>query len=154
LLLQFIALGIVMSHQNLDLATLLHKNGYRMTPQRQLVLDAVCEIDGHATPDQIYEIVQEKTPAINKVTVYRVLKFLLEMGLLTATFSADGRQKYELAGLNNHHHLVCRKCGIDVEFFDQGFSALVRSLQDTYAFKVESNHITLTGLCDLCRRKT
>ena len=142
-----------MSHQNLDLASLLHKNGYRMTPQRQLVLDAVCEIDGHATPEQIYEIVREKTPAINKVTVYRVLKFLLEMELLTATFSADGRLEYELAGSNVHHHLVCRKCGHDVEFLDQGFSALIRSLQDTYAFKVESNHMTFTGLCSDCQEK-
>ena len=143
-----------MSHQNLDLARLLHQNGYRMTPQRQSVLDAVCEINGHATPEQIYEIVHEETPAINKATVYRVLKFLLELELVTATFSADGRLEYELAGSNFHHHLVCRKCGKDVQFFDQGFSALVRSLQDTYAFKVESNHITLTGLCDLCRVKT
>lgn len=142
-----------MSHQDLNLPELLHQNGYRMTSQRQLVLDAVCEIDGHGTPDRIFELVHEKTPAINKVTIYRTLKFLLDLGLLTATYSADGRLEYELAGHNAHHHLVCRKCGNEVVFVDNGFSKLVRSLQENYKFKVESNHLTLTGLCDTCQDK-
>jgi Fur family ferric uptake transcriptional regulator len=139
-----------MSHQDLDLPLLLHQKGYRMTTQRQLVLDAICEIDGHATPEHIYEVVHERTAAVNKATIYRVLKFLLGLELLTATYSADGRLEYELAGLVNHHHLVCRKCGQDIEFLDQGFSSFVQSLKKTYSFKVESNHLTLTGLCQDC----
>lgn len=140
-----------MSHQELNLPELLHQKGYRMTSQRQLVLDAICEIDGHATPEHIFEVVHKKTPAVNRATIYRVLKFLLSLELLTATFSADGRLEYELAGADDHHHLVCRKCGQDLVFHDQGFSSLVKTLQKTYAFKVESNHLTLTGLCHDCQ---
>ena len=46
-----------MSHQKIDLADLLHQKGYRMTAQRQMVLDAVCEADGHATPEEIWDLV-------------------------------------------------------------------------------------------------
>ena len=57
-----------MSHESVNLAALLRREGYRMTMQRQVVLDAVCEAGGHATPDQIYEIVQRSSEAINRTT--------------------------------------------------------------------------------------
>src|SRR5262245_13361962 len=100
-----------MSHQNLDLGTLLHAKGYRLTAQRQLILDAVCEVGGHATPDEITERVQIHSPAINRTTVYRTLEFLCDIGLVTSTTIHGGHLAYELASGEQHHHLICRQCG-------------------------------------------
>ena len=142
-----------MTHQNLDLAALLHRKGYRLTPQRQMVLDAVCEVGGHATPEKVYFLVQQKSPAVNRATIYRALKFLNELDLITVTVSVDGHVEYEIAGAEPHHHLVCRDCGFDIEITGEDLSMLAESLQRKYGFLMETNHFTLMGLCSECQNE-
>lgn len=57
-----------MSHNELDFDNLIHKRGFRVTPQRQLILEAVCAGGGHNTPEEIYARVQSKSSAINQAT--------------------------------------------------------------------------------------
>lgn len=140
-----------MSHQNLDLASVLHREGYRITPQRQMVLDAVCKIGGHGRPEEVYELVRRKSPAVNRATVYRTLKLLSELGLIADTVTVDGRLVYEMAGEHRHHHLVCRICGANVEFSDANFRAFTDQLQQSHGFLVENSHVTLRGVCAVCR---
>ena len=140
-----------MSHSQLDLATLLHDEGYRLTPQRQMVLDAVCEANGHATAEEVYELVQKKSEAVNRATIYRTLKFLKEMNLVVSTTLPDGGMEYELAGPRPHHHLVCHECGGDLEISDEVFSELVETIVATYGFQVDTTHLSLFGLCAGCR---
>ena len=139
-----------MSHNQLDLATLLHNEGYRLTPQRQMVLDAVCEAAGHATAEQVYELVQKKSEAVNRATVYRTLKFLREMDLVVSTTLPDGGVEYELAGSKPHHHLVCHHCGMDYEIPDTLFSELVETIAEMYDFEVDTTHLSLYGTCAAC----
>ena len=140
-----------MSHDNIDLAVVLHEKGYRMTPQRQMILDAVCESGGHAAPEQIFELVRGKSQAINRATVYRTLKFLQKIELIMATTTPDGRVVYEMAGQGPHHHLRCRVCGVDLELADDRFAELRQQLFEEYDFRVESMHVTLQGLCSHCQ---
>ena len=123
-----------------------------MTPQRQMVLDAVCEIGDHARPEQIYELVHQKSPAVHRATVYRTLKLLCELGLVTDTVTAEGHLVYEIAGGQPHHHLVCRRCGADEAFLDEDFRAFAEALQDKSGFRIEATHITLSGLCPACQK--
>jgi len=122
-----------------------------MTAQRQMVLDAVCEIGDHARPEQVYELVQKKSPAVHRATVYRTLKLLCELGLVTDTVSAEGHMVYEIAGERPHHHLVCRCCGADLEFPDEEYRAFVAALEEKSGFRIEATHITLSGLCPACQ---
>ena len=140
-----------MSHQNLDLASVLHREGHRITPQRQMVLDAVCEIGGHARPEEVYELVRRMSPAVNRATVYRTLKLLSELGLIADTVTVDGHMVYEMAGEHGHHHLVCRICDANVEFSDADFHAFTDQLKRSHDFLVESSHVTLRGVCSECR---
>lgn len=123
-----------------------------MTPQRQMVLDVVCEIGDHARPEQIYELVQQKSPAVHRATVYRTLKLLCELGLVTDTTTAEGHMVYEIAGKQPHHHLVCRCCGADLEFPDEDYRAFVDKLEEKSGFRIEATHITLSGLCPDCQK--
>ena len=140
-----------MRDQSHDLSTILHESGYRLTPQRQVILDAVRETNGHVSADEIVTIVKVKSSAINRATVYRTLKFLKELNLITATTSSTGRQEYEIAGIVSHNHLVCRSCQTDLEVMGEDFACLENLLYERYGFKVDSNHITLRGYCINCR---
>lgn len=139
-----------MSHDQIDLATLLHDEGYRLTPQRQMVLDAVCEAHGHATAEQVYDLVRKKSKAVNRATIYRTLKFLKEIELVHTTTLPDGGVEYEIAGSTPHHHLVCQECGGDIEISGELFSELVEMISDKYRFQVDTTHLSLFGTCAGC----
>ena len=133
-----------------ELAAVLHNRGYRLTAQRQMVLDAVGELGRHASPEEVYLRVHEKSSAINRATVYRVLSLLREVGLLSAAVHSNGRIEYEITGQESHHHLHCRSCGADHEFSDEAFVVFTEALSQQYGFQVESDHLILAGLCADC----
>lgn len=99
-----------MSHNNVVISRQLREAGYRFTPQRQLILDAVCELGQQVTPDAVYEKVARIAPTLSRATVYRVLHFLTEQRILAMVQRGDGHYGYEIAGSEPHHHLVCRSC--------------------------------------------
>ena len=88
----------------------LRARGYRLTPQRQLVLEAVGQ-RGHATPEEIAMTVRETASGVNISTVYRTLERLEELGLVQHTHLGHGAPTYSVASDHEHVHLVCRDCG-------------------------------------------
>lgn len=85
----------------------LRAKGYRVTPQRQLVLEAVKDLE-HATPEEICVKVRETARGVNISTVYRTLELLEELGMVTHTHLGHGAPTYHLAAEADHVHLVCR----------------------------------------------
>ena len=85
----------------------LRARGYRLTPQRQLVLEAVGEI-GHATPEEIASSVRRTASGLSISTVYRTLELLEDLGLVRHSHLGHGAPTYSLAAQDDHVHLVCR----------------------------------------------
>lgn len=140
-----------MTHTTSDYAERIRAQGFRLTPQRQMILDAICELGGHVTPDSIYSHVQAKSPAVNRATVYRNLDFLCEMRLVVAAHI--GRQTvYEIAGAEPHHHLVCRSCGAVIQLHGDLVKAFFAEVGRKQGFSVDMDHLTLSGLCPHCRQ--
>jgi Fur family transcriptional regulator, ferric uptake regulator len=142
-----------MSHQNLDYTRLMHERGYRVTPQRQLILDAICEGGGHAAPEEVYARVRRRSPAVNRATIYRNLDFLCAMRLVTSTDVGQGGKVYEIACETPHHHLVCRQCGGVVQIDHALAKAFFSKIERDYEFTVDTDHLALFGLCPKCREK-
>ncbi|MEZ4737536.1 MAG: Fur family transcriptional regulator [Caldilineaceae bacterium] len=140
-----------MSHNTWDYVTFLREQGYRMTPQRQIIMDAICEGGGHTTLPQILERVQQKAPAINQATVYRSLHFLLNMGLIVKAEIAPSETVYEIAGRSPHHHLLCRVCHQELEIDAEPLAALQAEIQQRYDFLIDASHLLFTGLCVHCQ---
>ena len=67
----------------------LRARGYRVTPQRQLVLAAVTKLE-HATPEDIWAEVQQTASGVNISTIYRALELLEQLGLVTHTHLGHG----------------------------------------------------------------
>lgn len=133
-----------------DFAHQLHARGYRLTPQRQLILNAVRRAGDHVTPEQVYETVHRQNPAISRATIYRTLDFLCEMRLVVA-MHWGGHTYYEIVGETPHHHIICRKCGEVAELAASLVDAFVESVRRKQRFAIDMNHITLFGLCPACR---
>ena len=143
-----------MSGEERDLATVLRRKGYRLTTQRQLVLDAVGAVGGHATADDIYERVHEQAAAINRATVYRTLHFLCSIGMVTSTSLSGGHLAYELTPAEQHHHLICAVCGGAQIMSHDIVAPLLTTISAAHNFEVvDTLHLSLFGVCAECRPK-
>jgi Fur family ferric uptake transcriptional regulator len=132
-----------------ELADRLRGSGYRLTPQRQLILGAVEQL-GHATPDEVLGAVREHASAINASTVYRTLEVLEELGLVRHTHLSDRAPTYHSTRGPEHFHLVCRNCGrvrsVDPDVAD----ALLEALRREHDFEVDLGHLAVFGRCTDC----
>jgi Fur family ferric uptake transcriptional regulator len=128
----------------------LRASGYRVTPQRQLVLEAVTRLE-HATPEEIYAEVRQTAVGVNLSTVYRTLELLEQIGLVTHTHLGHGAHRYHLAADAQHVHLVCRGCGAIKQLDPDAVSSLVTVLDSEYGFETDVGHLTVFGICGQCR---
>jgi Fur family ferric uptake transcriptional regulator len=132
-----------------ELAARLHSLGYRLTPQRQLVLQAVEKL-GHATPDEILAEVQQHASAVNVSTIYRTLEVLEELGLVRHTHLSDRAPTYHSVTDHVHFHLVCRNCHRVVSVDPEVLAPLASRLREEQGFVIDVGHLAIFGECVEC----
>ncbi len=125
--------------------------GYRLTPQRLMVVKAVEDAESHISAEEIYAQVSAYYPQMNVSTVYRTLEMLKAEGLVTETDMGDGRVRYHCMGKGHHHHLVCQKCGAVVDIEETALNSLWGEIRGRYGFDVDMKHLALFGRCARCR---
>ncbi|GAA4708260.1 Fur family transcriptional regulator [Nocardioides conyzicola] len=132
-----------------ELASRLHSLGYRLTPQRQLVLQAV-ETLGHATPDEILAEVQQHASAVNVSTIYRTLEVLEELGLVRHAHLSDRAPTYHSVTDHVHFHLVCRNCHRVVSVDPEVLAPFASRLREEQGFVIDVGHLAIFGQCVEC----
>ncbi len=127
--------------------------GWRLTPQRLMILQAIAKGEGHLGVDEIYRRVQEAYPYLDITTVYRTLHMLKKMGLVTEVGMGD-RLHFELTDPNGrHHHMVCRACGGAFDLSPRYLEELRQALVREFGFEPDLDNFTVTGVCAGCRSK-
>ena len=132
-----------------DWRAILRDSGYRLTPQRELVLRAVERL-GHATPDEVLTAVRSDSQAVNISTVYRTLELLEELGLVRHAHITDRAPTYHSTAAPDHVHLVCRRCGGITEVAPEVVEPLTSALRHRYGFRTDVGHLTVFGECTSC----
>src|SRR6187200_1915802 len=90
--------------------TVLREQGHRLTPQREVVLEAVEQLE-HATADDIQRVVSDQAPTLNLSTIYRSLALLEDLGVIQHVNLADRGTVYHSKAIPAHVHLACTRCG-------------------------------------------
>ena len=124
----------------------LREKGYRLTPQRELILQAVERL-GHATPDEVLAEVRKQSTAVNASTVYRTLEVLEELGLIRHAHLSDRAPTYHSTREHEHFHLVCRNCHKVISVDPDVLSPLSERLVAEHGFTVDIGHLTVFGTC-------
>ena len=127
----------------------LRERGYRLTPQRELILAAVNTL-GHATPDEVLAEVRQHSSAVNASTIYRTLEVLEELGLVRHAHLSDRAPTYHSVTGHEHFHLVCRNCRRVVSVEPTVAAPLLDRLRDDFAFVADIGHLTIFGRCETC----
>ena len=125
---------------------ILRQRGYRLTPQRRVVVNTIARTHHHLTPAAIYERVKREYPGIGLVTVYRNLEILAELGLICEVHAGGSCRSYLMRKpLEHHHHLICSECGRVVDFTDCDLGELGQRLSRETGFKMEGHLLEFIG---------
>jgi Fur family transcriptional regulator, ferric uptake regulator len=128
----------------------LQEKGFKLTPQRRLIVDIIHEAAEHLSADDIIARVQAKMPGVNKSTIYRTLDILEQSGCVVKSESAD-HFIYHHSEEGHHHHLVCHRCGQTIACSEDLFLEIENKLARQYGFKADFKHLLISGLCGNCR---
>ena len=131
----------------------LRSRGFRITPQREMIIEAIAHQGNHVNADELFALIQERTHAVNIATVYRTLELLVEQGLASRIDLGEGRVIYATYQHGSHIHLVCRQCGQVFDADQEMLSAFNLQLQSNYQFAADLQHISVLGLCSDCQTK-
>jgi len=150
-------LGVIQKMNSIDLKKMLKERGYKLTPQRQAVLDIIVKHDGeHLSPEEIYDLVKETQPEIGLATVYRTLLLLDDMGLVYKLNLDDGLTRYELNNQkedHRHHHLICMGCKKIFEVQEDLLDNLEEQILRKNKFKVVDHKVKFYGYCEDCSKE-
>ena len=127
----------------------LHEHGFRITPQRQLVLEAVERLQ-HGTPETILVEVQRTATGVNLSTVYRTLEVLESVGLVTHAHIGHGAPTYHAVDEELHIHLVCDRCSAVASVPAAVASTFVERLRSEQGFTTDISHMSIHGHCAKC----
>jgi Fe2+ or Zn2+ uptake regulation protein len=140
-----------MPHNQLDYKETIRSAGHRMTHQRQIILDAVCEGGGHTTLGAIYARARRVDPSIDRSTVYRALHLFIVLGLVVSADIRTGETYYEIVRPEPHHHLICERCGSLTEIGNDTVQLLCELIGRRHGFAAHVDHLVLAGLCARCQ---
>ncbi|MCK5794208.1 MAG: transcriptional repressor [Anaerolineales bacterium] len=131
----------------------LRQRGYRITPQREMIIQVVSHSPVHITAEEVAGQLREHTQAINIATVYRTLDLLWQEGFALRNDLGEGRIVYSTVLHGPHIHLVCRKCNKVIDADIEILNSLSQDLQSIYNFQSDLDHFSIFGVCSDCQNK-
>lgn len=134
----------------MDVGHRLRGEGYRLTPQRQLVWEVLRNAEHHLTAEQIHERVSATVPDFNVASVYRTLTLLAELGLARQVRLGDARGHWEVAHADDEFHLVCRVCGNVTHHQGDAVEQVRVHLSGDHGFTAEDVDLVVHGVCGDC----
>lgn len=134
-----------------ELVAQVRARGERMTIQRRLVIEALCEHGAHLAVQDVQQHLAAHGCTVSETTVYRVLQWLKDIGLVSQTDLGQSGLVYQVIAEHPHHHLVCLRCGAIIDIDDSLFDSLRAELRARYAFEPRIDHMAIFGVCRDCR---
>ena len=136
-----------------DNERVLREHGLQVTAQRLAVLKAVSAWP-HATADELAGNVRGRIGSVSRQAVYDTLGILVEKGLVRRIQPAGSPARYEDRVGDNHHHLICRTCGLTVDVDCAiGDTPCLTAADDT-GYEIDEAEVIYWGRCPECRTAT
>jgi Fur family ferric uptake transcriptional regulator len=141
-----------------DLRQKFHERQYKLTPQRQIILQVFIDHhDQHLCAEDVHNIVRQQSTEIGLATVYRTLELLSDLEVLQKMDFGDGRSRYEInetSTPHHHHHLICLACGKVKEFEDDLMETLETVIARKSNFRIVDHQVKFYGYCQECQYKS
>ncbi len=123
----------------------------KKTPARLAVSKFLSNSNIPVDAEQIIQYLRSQKLDTNKVTVYRILDFLLKNQVIERVEFREGKYRFELKK-NHHHHLICTNCGKVQDVEANVVEKLEKEIQKDKNFNVQSHSLEFFGLCADCQK--
>ena len=134
----------------------LHERGWRMTPQRETILNTFQNIDKgqHLSAEELCELLKDEGEPISLSTIYRNLKLMARMGILRELELAEGQKRYEInqPSPHHHHHLICVRCNKPIEFKNDSVLKAGAKMADKTGYHLLDCQLLIHAVCPTCQR--
>ncbi len=125
-------------------------SGYKVTPQRRIILDILNKSPRHLTAEEVADEVKKIQPSVSVATIYRNLNLMVDIMLLSKLDLHNGPARYQI-NQGHNHHMVCLECGEAIKLGVCPMQGeIARMVQET-GFKVDHHHFEITGICKECQ---
>jgi Fe2+ or Zn2+ uptake regulation protein len=132
------------------LVELFRKEGFKITPQRRVIFEALSQDDSHPTAEEIYQRVLPVMPDISRTTVYNTLRELMDMGeLIEVEDVSKGGIRYD-TNTGPHHHLRCMRCHALVDL-SRDFEHLDLLPEEAAGYRIVRHQVVFYGYCPNCQ---
>ncbi len=135
---------------NSHFAHLLKEKSLSLTAVRLAVLESLFDYP-HSDASKIFEIVQARIPSVTIQAVYNNLNTLASVGIIREIKPKGQVSLYETRVGDNHHHIVCRSCGIVMDTDCKGCAPCL-SPSDNHGFSLDEAEVIFWGICPSCQK--
>ena len=130
----------------IDIETLCHEKGLRITEQRRVIARVLSESEDHPDVEAVHARASAIDPHISIATVYRTVRLFEEAGILERHEFGDGRSRFEAATETHHDHLIDVETGNVIEFVDEELESLQRRIAEKLGFRLVDHRMELYGV--------
>ncbi len=134
-----------------QIADMIRKKGYRATPQRIIIYEALWKVGSHPTVAEVHKYATQSDPSISLATVYNTLHLFEEIGLVREMSAKEGSARYD-PNTEAHVNLICQECGKVVDYECSHLDDLLKELEGNTGFRIDVPLFEIKGLCDECRK--
>lgn len=130
------------------IAQRLRDHGYRVTPQRMAIVEAL-HTSSHPTAEEIHKQIRERFPMVSLATVYKTLRVLVELGVARDVRVGE-RNRFD-GNIQPHAHLVCIRCGQIADLPVDPEGAVPADRIEAQGFQVLWYDLEIYGVCRQCQ---
>lgn len=123
----------------------------KLTPQRIAVYEYLLRTGTHPAAETIYQALQEKFPTMSLATVYKSLKTLVAVDLVSEINLGEGTFRYD-AIMEAHPHIQCTRCGTVEDIQGVPMDLFHREIDKHTDFTVLHNRLYFYGICRDCKQ--
>lgn len=129
------------------------KRGYRITPQREMVLAIMHKLEVPSTAEEIFSHVQDISNSVDISTVYRTMELLQEFNLVSIIDTGDRQAKYvHVHDHTPHLHLVCKSCGKIQGIHLEDIKSVAEQMETKLEFQIDWQDVSFQGFCKECQK--
>ena len=131
---------------------LLHSRGFKVTPQRSLLLQVLAAQSDHLDAEELYTLAHAQDASVSLATVYRALNLFVELGLVDHRYvePEHRREVFRLTDGPEQHYLTCVRCGARVPIHTDLLNRMASELVRRKGVSVTSACACFTGYCPEC----
>ena len=130
----------------------LRKAGLKVTLPRVKIMQILESAESrHMSAEDVYKALRDADEDVGLATVYRVLTQFETAGLVMRHHFEGGHSVFEMMTDDHHDHIVCTKCGLVEEFYDEVIEAQQEKAAEKHGFTISDHSLYIYGLCTNCQ---